>query len=840
LLHEWPRLRGWLEDDAEGRKLHRHITASSSTWDEGGRDPADLYRGARLAAAWEWAEPHRADLNELEREFLGASHAASEGEAVRARRTNRRLRGLLVGVAVLLAASLVIGELALVQRDRVIDTLTLADAGRLASRSRLEADPQLALLLATEAVHIDDSPETRSALFAALERTPAITDRIYAPDGPSGVAGEAQWIAIDPEGDTVAIGDAGPTVELFDVGGTAALGGVDVGSGTDRAAFGPDGASLVVATSAGELVAVDVPARAVRGRLPTGHAVDAIAFDPGGGLLTAEHGADRREVLVPRDPVTLEPTGPGVPTPGRNGQGFPHLSRPLSVFAMAFARDGRLVTTRDNGPTLLWEPGFTGFRRYAIAGQAVAVSPDGTVAALAENDDVSSEGNVAFLDLRTGGVRTGSGGHHGPYKTGYEAVGVAFAPDGRSVVTVGNDSRLVIWDVATASARTILAETGDLPLRGPVLSPDGVTAYTTDRNRDVVVWDLSGRRRLDRPFIAGTGFPQWPWFAISPDGRLLAVAGSPADTFGERGTVALIDTADLRVVRTIRYPHASPEALAFSPDGATLAVGTEDARDGVRLWDVASGTATATFEIRARLVALEFSPDGTMLVGGGGPDRGLVYVWRPDAPDAPAGEIRTRGTVEDLTFTPDGSRLVISTGWNDGGYVVLWDTASRRIVETVPADVSGVWIADVSNDGRTLATGGQSSLVRLWRLPTGTTLGAPLTGLTGSADTVDLAPDGSLVVGADTTGHVVLWDVATRSTIGDPLPGPAPDRPVAALFTPDGRSVVVISDTGEGWVWNVDPSGWLVRACDVAGRSLTEQEWRQILPDRPYHATCGS
>jgi WD40 repeat protein len=119
-------------------------------------------------------------------------------------------------------------------------------------------------------------------------------------------------------------------------------------------------------------------------------------------------------------------------------------------------------------------------------------------------------------------------------------------------------------------------------------------------------------------------------------------------------------------------------------------------------------------------------------------------------------------------------------------------------------------------------------------------LGAPLTGLTGSADTVDLAPDGSLVVGADTTGHVVLWDVATRSTIGDPLPGPAPDRPVAALFTPDGRSVVVISDTGEGWVWNVDPSGWLVRACDVAGRSLTEQEWRQILPDRPYHATCGS
>ena len=179
LLHEWPRLRTWLEDDAEGRKLHRHVTESSHTWDEGGRDPADLYRGARSTAAWEWAEPHETDLNDLEREFLRASRAASEGEAVRARRTNRRLRGLLVGVAVLLVASLVIGDLALTQRDRATDALTIADAGRLASRSRLEADPELALLMAREAVNIDDSPETRSALFAALERTPAITDRIY-------------------------------------------------------------------------------------------------------------------------------------------------------------------------------------------------------------------------------------------------------------------------------------------------------------------------------------------------------------------------------------------------------------------------------------------------------------------------------------------------------------------------------------------------------------------------------------------------------------------------------------------------------------------------------------
>ena len=219
--------------------------------------------------------------------------------------------------------------------------------------------------------------------------------------------------------------------------------------------------------------------------------------------------------------------------------------------------------------------------------------------------------------------------------------------------------------------------------------------------------------------------------------------------------------------------------------------------------------------------------------------RGLVEVWRLGSPNRPAGQIRTPGTVEDLTFTPDGSQLVISTGWGDGGYFVAWDTATQKIVKSVQADDAAVWSADVSSDGRTLITGGGTGIVRLWDLPTRTSLGAPLTGLVGAADTVDLSPDGSTAVGADTAGNVLLWDVRTRSTIGDPFPGPVNDRTAAAMFTPDGHSVVVVSDTGEGWVWGVDPSEWLARACAVAGRSFTLQEWQELVPGRPYHATCG-
>jgi WD40 repeat protein/DNA-binding SARP family transcriptional activator len=845
LLREWPRLRTWLEDDAEGRTLHRHITDSAYTWDEGGRDPADLYRGARLTAASEWAEPHDADLNDLERAFLQTSRAASEGEAVRTRRTNRRLRGLLVGVAVLLAASLVIGDLALIQRDRTAGALTLADAGRLASRSRLEADPQLALLMAREAVNISESVETRSALFAALERTPAITDRIYVRGGPP-AGGERQWIAIAPGGSTLAIGDAGPMVEFVDAVQEVPLGAVAVGSGTEHGAFSPDGKTLVVVTSGDDLVALDVATRTVRDRVAAEGAVDAVAVDPrGGGLLTAEHGADLRESLVPRDPTTLEPTGREVPTPGTDQAGFPEISAPLPMFAMAFAPDGTLVTTRKSGPTLLWDTGLGLAGRYRVGGQDVAVNPNGTVAALIENVDTDrgGTGSVTFLNLRTGDVRTGTGGHHGPFKTLYEAVGVTFTPDGRSLVTVGNDSRLLIWDVASASVRTTLAETGDLPLRGPVLSADGTTAYTTDRNRDVTVWDLSGSHRLDRPFTAGTGYTLAPWFAMSPDGEMLAVISSPGNGSGSRGSISLIDTADLEVVRRIPYAHGRPVALAFSPDSTTLAVSEFSLAD-VQLWDVASGRMTAVLRgspAYQTLWALEFGPDGSTLVGGGsGPDRnGSVYIWSLGASNQVAHGFRTPRFVDDVTLTPDGSQLVISMGWGDGGDFVVWDMAAHRMGTPVHADGAAVFSADVSADGRTLITGGQTGVVRLWDLRTRTSRGAPLTGLAGNA-AVDLSPDARTALGTDTNGDVLLWDVRTRSTIGDAFPGPASGRPAAASFTPDGRSVVVVSDTGDGWVWDVDPSDWLARACAVAGRSLTRQEWQQLLPDRTYQATCGS
>jgi WD40 repeat protein len=239
-----------------------------------------------------------------------------------------------------------------------------------------------------------------------------------------------------------------------------------------------------------------------------------------------------------------------------------------------------------------------------------------------------------------------------------------------------------------------------------------------------------------------------------------------------------------------------------------------------------------------RLNAIRFSPDGNLIAGGAtAHSRGAVYVWRFGSSASPVERIPTRFDAEDVNFTPDGARLVIGTGWDGGGDLEFWDPATQQVVGSEHADAA-IWTTTVSGDSMTLMTGSQASGVRLWQLPSGKPLGAPLNGLVGSVDTVDLSPDGRMAVGADNAGNVLLWDVASRSTIGDLIPGPMPGRFAAAMFTPNGEHVIVVSDTGQGWVWDVDPADWLAKACVVAGRNLTSQEWQQILPDRAYQPTC--
>jgi hypothetical protein len=194
LLTGWPRLARWLEDDAVGRTVRRHLAPAALEWEHGGRPADELYRGARLSAALDWAAGADADATALERQYLDASKAQAdaelraaqeraEREAERAEReaaSRRRTRRLAAGLAVVLVLALLAAGLAVrYQRDadaRAADAdaaTTVADANRLAALSTTVGPLDLSLLLAAQAVRLAKTPETQDGLLAALRRAPA-------------------------------------------------------------------------------------------------------------------------------------------------------------------------------------------------------------------------------------------------------------------------------------------------------------------------------------------------------------------------------------------------------------------------------------------------------------------------------------------------------------------------------------------------------------------------------------------------------------------------------------------------------------------------------------------
>ena len=150
LLQEWPRLRGWLDEDTEGRRLQHRLREAAGAWEADRRDPGGLYRGARLAAALDWAAEHGDELDATERAFLEAGRRASG-------RAQRRLRAGLAGVASLLVLAVIAGVVALDQRNQARERETAADAQRLGAQALASDDLDLALLLARQGVALNDT-----------------------------------------------------------------------------------------------------------------------------------------------------------------------------------------------------------------------------------------------------------------------------------------------------------------------------------------------------------------------------------------------------------------------------------------------------------------------------------------------------------------------------------------------------------------------------------------------------------------------------------------------------------------------------------------------------------
>jgi len=360
------------------------------------------------------------------------------------------------------------------------------------------------------------------------------------------------------------------------------------------------------------------------------------------------------------------------------------------------------------------------------------------------------------------------------------------------------------------------------------VSPDGRTLYSSGNDGRTILWDLAGDRRLVRSFPLREEFEeiQTPrGITVSPDGETLAVT--------ERGgTVDLFDTTTLERRRSFQALRGFAAAADFSPDGRLLAVGGEGGH--VTLWDARTlRPAGALTGLSGDVQAVAFSPDGKSLaaaevIG----ERPRLYVWslRRRAVTARAQTF----AIASLAFSPDGSAIALSA--LDGGTEIR-DVRSGRLVKRVPTDGLSRSVA-FSPDGKMLAVGQFDGDGQLYSTETWQPLGRRLEAHTQRITDVEFSYDGRTLATSSADGTVQLWDVETQEPIGSSLVV-EPDTFASMALSPDGRRLFAVSTRSHGVRLQADPQAWRRHACFVAGRELSEREWKDALPERQYRAVCA-
>jgi eukaryotic-like serine/threonine-protein kinase len=273
--------------------------------------------------------------------------------------------------------------------------------------------------------------------------------------------------------------------------------------------------------------------------------------------------------------------------------------------------------------------------------------------------------------------------------------------------------------------------------------------------------------------------------AYSPDGATIATGGAD-------GTARLWDAATGRLLSTPLAHRGSVTSVAFSREGRTLLTVGENGP--AYLWSRANGVErTAALEHPGAIQAASFSPDGQTVLTAG--DDGTVRFWETRTGHGIGPVLRHRGVVRVAAFSPDGRTILTGSDDRTAG---LWEVSSGRLLRPFLHN-SPVHIAAYRPDGKMVVTGGDDMMARLWDVASGQVVGPDLRH-DARIIVAAFSPDGRRVLTTSRDWRARLWDTANGATVGEPMRHQAPV--MDAAFSPDGRTIITGGADGAAGIWS--------------------------------------